>query len=136
MSGYMAPEYAMRGNYSVKSDAFSFGVMVLEIVSGRKNKDSSDSRRSEDILTLVWEHWMAGTVLEIVDPAMDGCFSEDDVRRCIYIGLLCVQGNPGDRPMMSSVVMMLGSNTVSLQAPCKPASFASNVVSDVAASSV
>ncbi|KAF8689299.1 hypothetical protein HU200_042095 [Digitaria exilis] len=134
--GYMAPEYAMRGNYSVKSDAFSFGVMVLEIVSGRKNKDSSDSRRSEDILTLVWEHWMAGTVLEIVDPAMDGCFSEDDVRRCIYIGLLCVQGNPGDRPMMSSVVMMLGSNTVSLQAPCKPASFASNVVSDVAASSV
>nr|CAB3499979.1 unnamed protein product [Digitaria exilis] len=134
--GYMAPEYVMRGNYSVKSDAFSFGVMVLEIVTGRKNKDCSDSRRSEDILTWVWEHWMAGTVLEIVDPAMDGCFSEDDVRRCIYIGLLCVQGNPGDRPVMSSVVMMLSSNTVSLQAPCKPASFASNVVSDVAASSV
>ncbi|CAN6208072.1 unnamed protein product [Urochloa humidicola] len=124
--GYMAPEYVMRGNYSVKSDAFSFGVMVLEIVTGRKNKDCSDSRRSDDLLTSIWEHWMAGTVLEMVDPAMDGCFSEDDVRRCIYIGLLCVQGNPGDRPVMSSVVMMLGSNTVSLQAPSKPASFASN----------
>ncbi|CAN6214361.1 unnamed protein product [Urochloa humidicola] len=120
--GYMAPEYATRGNYSVKSDAFSFGVMVLEIVTGRKNKDCSD-----DLLTSIWEHWMAGTVLEMVDPAMDGCFSEDDVRRCIYIGLLCVQGNPGDRPVMSSVVMMLGSNTVSLhQTPSKPATFASN----------
>ncbi|CAL5037873.1 unnamed protein product [Urochloa decumbens] len=124
--GYMAPEYVMRGNYSVRSDAFSFGVMVLEIVTGRKNKDCSDSRRSDDLLTSIWEHWMAGTVLEMVDPAMDGCFSEDDVRRCIYIGLLCVQGNPGDRPVMSSVVMMLGSDTVSLQAPSKPASFASN----------
>lgn len=66
---------------------------------------------------------MAGTVLEMVDPAMGGCFSEEEVRRCIYVGLLCVQGNPGDRPVMSSLVMMLGSNTVSLQVPSKPASF-------------
>jgi serine/threonine protein kinase len=50
-SGYMAPEYATRGNYSVKSDAFSFGVIVLEIVTGRKNNDSHDSKQSGDLLT-------------------------------------------------------------------------------------
>ncbi|CAN6226019.1 unnamed protein product [Urochloa humidicola] len=54
--GYMAPEYLMRGNYSVKSDAFSFGVMVLEIVTGRKNDNSNYSGRSEDLLTTVWGH--------------------------------------------------------------------------------
>jgi len=50
----MAPEYLMRRNYSVKSDAFSFGVMVLEIVTGRKNNDySCNSQKSGDLLTTV-----------------------------------------------------------------------------------
>jgi hypothetical protein len=50
----MAPEYMMRGNYSVKSDAFSFGVMVLEIVTGRKNNDFyNNSHQSEDLLNTV-----------------------------------------------------------------------------------
>ncbi|EMS61633.1 Cysteine-rich receptor-like protein kinase 10 [Triticum urartu] len=52
--GYMAPEYAMRGQYSVKSDAFSFGVLLLEIVTGRKNSSfaSPDSEPSLDLLSL------------------------------------------------------------------------------------
>uniref|UniRef100_A0A453BCK1 Protein kinase domain-containing protein n=1 Tax=Aegilops tauschii subsp. strangulata TaxID=200361 RepID=A0A453BCK1_AEGTS len=111
--GYMAPEYVMRGNYSVKSDAFSFGVMVLEIVTGRKNNDCYNSQQSEDLLTTIWEHWTAGTVLATVDPSISSSFSESDVRRCVHVGLLCVQGNPADRPVMSSVVMMLGGETVS-----------------------
>ncbi|XP_044968679.1 cysteine-rich receptor-like protein kinase 6 isoform X2 [Hordeum vulgare subsp. vulgare] len=117
--GYMAPEYVMRGNYSVKSDVFSFGVMVLEIVTGRKNSDTS---QSEDLLTTIWEHWAAGTVLEAMDPCMNNSCSESDVMRCIQVGLLCVQENPVDRPLMSAVaMMMLGSNTVSLGSPSKPA---------------
>jgi serine/threonine protein kinase len=48
----MAPEYLMRGNYSVKSDAFSFGVMVLEIVTGRKNNDGCDSKSGELLTTV------------------------------------------------------------------------------------
>lgn len=51
-SGYMAPEYAMRGQYSVKSDAFSFGVMILEIVTGRRNSSFSN-QQSIDLLSLV-----------------------------------------------------------------------------------
>nr|CAB3499980.1 unnamed protein product [Digitaria exilis] len=124
--GYMAPEYVMRGNYSVKSDVFSFGVMVLEILTGRKNKRSSKPRQSEDLLATVWEHWKAGRASETIDPAMNGIFSEDDARRCVQVALLCVQDNPVDRPVMSSVVMMLGRNTVSLQVPSKPEFFVRN----------
>jgi len=116
--GYMAPEYVMRGNYSMKSDVFSFGVMVLEIVTGRKNNDTT---QSEDLLTTIWEHWSAGTVLETMDSCMNSSFTESDVIRCIQVGLLCVQENPVDRPAMSVVGMMLGSDTVSLGTPSKPA---------------
>uniref|UniRef100_A0A0E0I1Q2 Uncharacterized protein n=1 Tax=Oryza nivara TaxID=4536 RepID=A0A0E0I1Q2_ORYNI len=125
--GYMAPEYMMRGNYSVKSDAFSFGVMVLEIVTGRKNNDfCNNSHQSEDLLNTIWERWMAGTVDEMVDRAMSAYVSASDVRKCVHVALLCVQENPADRPVMSSVVMMLDSETVSLQVPSKPAFFARN----------
>ncbi|CAM0870578.1 unnamed protein product [Alopecurus aequalis] len=118
--GYMAPEYVNGGNYSVKSDVFSFGVMVLEIMTGRKN---SDSTQSEDLLTMIWEHWTAGTVLERMDPCLNSSFSESDVMRCIQVGLMCVQENPVDRPVMSEVGMMIGNHTVSLGAPIKkPAS--------------
>ncbi|CAN6206026.1 unnamed protein product [Urochloa humidicola] len=133
--GYMAPEYLTRGNYSVKSDAFSFGVMALEIVTGRKNDDSNYSgRRSEDLLTTVWGHWEAGTATEIVDPCFGGSFPKGDVLRCIHAGLLCVQGDPTVRPVMSSVVTMLGSDTVTLQAPSKPALISRNADGNTALS--
>lgn len=75
----------------------------------------------------VWEHWTAGTVLEMVDPCMNKSFSESDALRCIHVGLLCIQGNPADRPMMSTVAMMLGSDTFSLPAPSKPAFYSTNL---------
>lgn len=55
-SGYMAPEYAMRGNFSSKSDVFSFGVLVLEIITGQRNSSFSDSGASGgDLLSWVRE---------------------------------------------------------------------------------
>ncbi|XP_066400146.1 cysteine-rich receptor-like protein kinase 6 [Miscanthus floridulus] len=129
--GYMAPEYMMRGTYSVKSDAFSFGVMLLEIVTGRKNNNDGCN-----LLTTVWIHWEAGTVAELVEPSMGGSFPEGDVLRCVHIGLLCVQADPAARPVMSSVVMMLGSDTVTLQAPSKPGFFARNNNANTAVSTV
>ncbi|CAM0870585.1 unnamed protein product [Alopecurus aequalis] len=108
--GYMAPEYLMRGNYSVKSD----------VLTGRKNNDTT---QSEGLLTMIWEHWTAGTKLERMDPCMNIEFSESDVMRCVQVGLMCVQENPMDRPAMSAVGRMLGSHTVSAGAPIKkPAS--------------
>ncbi|KAJ6804959.1 putative receptor-like protein kinase [Iris pallida] len=118
--GYMAPEYAMRGRFSVKLDVFSFGVLLLEIVIGRKNSNDNDAGNAQDLLSYIWEHWSKGTALEIVDPSLGENFSRDEVLRCIQIGLLCVQDVPANRPSMSSVVLMLYSPSMTIQAPLQP----------------
>ncbi|KAJ1291230.1 hypothetical protein BS78_02G301500 [Paspalum vaginatum] len=119
--GYMSPEYAMRGHYSVKSDVFSFGVLILEIVTGRRNAWSYSLDESADLLALVWEHWTTGTLVEIMDSSLSSLAPRDQMVKCIHIGLLCVQDDPAERPMMSTVNVMLSSSTVTLQAPSRPA---------------
>ncbi|EES17896.1 cysteine-rich receptor-like protein kinase 10 [Sorghum bicolor] len=119
--GYMAPEYAMQGQYSVKSDVFSLGVLILEMVTGRKNSSLDNSEESVDLLSLVWEHWSTGTIEELLDPfLMSRQAPPDQMSKLVNIGLLCVQDSPADRPTMSSVSVMLSSNTVSLQVPSRP----------------
>ncbi|KAK1326311.1 Cysteine-rich receptor-like protein kinase 8 [Acorus calamus] len=113
--GYMAPEYAMRGHYSIKSDVFSFGVLVLEIITGLRNS-------SFDLLSHVWKYWNEGRVLELIDQLV-GDYSSSEAMRCVHIGLLCVQEDAGDRPTMSSVVLMLSSLSTSLTVPFAPAFF-------------
>ncbi|XP_038975173.1 putative receptor-like protein kinase At4g00960 [Phoenix dactylifera] len=119
--GYMAPEYVMRGHYSIKSDIYSFGVLVLEIVSGRKNSGNSESGSAQDLLSYIWERWTEGTILEKLDPSLGNHCPKSEVLRCFHIGLLCVQENPSNRPNMSQVVVMLNSYSFSLQAPSRPA---------------
>ncbi|CAL5062386.1 unnamed protein product [Urochloa decumbens] len=119
--GYMAPEYAMRGHYSIKSDVFSFGVLILEIVTGRRNGGSYSTDESVDLLSLVWEHWTMGTLVEIMDSSLSSLAPRDQMLKCIHIGLLCVQDDPAERPLMSTVNVMLSSSTVTLQAPSRPA---------------
>uniref|UniRef100_A0A0D9WZX6 Protein kinase domain-containing protein n=1 Tax=Leersia perrieri TaxID=77586 RepID=A0A0D9WZX6_9ORYZ len=119
--GYMAPEYAMRGHYSIKSDVFSFGVLVLEIVTGRRNTGSYDSGQDVDLLNLVWEHWTRGNVVELIDPSLGNHPPIDQILKCIHIGLLCVQKKPANRPTMSSVNIMLSSSTVRLPSLSRPA---------------
>ncbi|KAI0497854.1 hypothetical protein KFK09_021092 [Dendrobium nobile] len=121
--GYMAPEYGMHGHFSVKSDVFSFGVLVLEIVTGKSNNGFFNSELSEDLLSYVWENWNKGTVIEIVDPALTKLFPRDEVMRCIQIGLLCTQQDPSQRPTMTTVVVMLNSYSMSIEAPSAPAFF-------------
>ncbi|XP_042031196.1 cysteine-rich receptor-like protein kinase 8 [Salvia splendens] len=120
--GYMSPEYAMHGQYSVKSDVFSFGVLVLEIVSGRRNVCIQNGDNVEDLLTLTWKNWREGTATSMVDPAlMNGAGSVRDMMRCIHMGLLCVQENPANRPTMATVGLMLSSSTMTLPVPAEPA---------------
>ncbi|XP_057959753.1 G-type lectin S-receptor-like serine/threonine-protein kinase SD1-1 isoform X2 [Malania oleifera] len=106
--GYMSPEYAISGVYSVKSDVFSFGVMVLEIVSGRRN---SGFNHPDDLLNLIghaWKLYMEGRPLELIDASLWNSCNLFEVLRTIHLGLLCVQKHPKDRPSMSSVVVILG----------------------------
>ncbi|XXG71257.1 hypothetical protein AAC387_Pa07g0552 [Persea americana] len=106
--GYMSPEYAMQGRFSEKSDVFSFGVLLLEIVSGKRNTSFYQNEQTSNLLCRAWLLWNEGTALELIDPALGGHFQQEQVLRCIHLGLLCVQEFPKDRPSMSSVVFMLG----------------------------
>ncbi|KAI5590579.1 hypothetical protein BDE02_04G018700 [Populus trichocarpa] len=123
--GYMAPEYAMEGLYSTKSDVFSFGVILLEIITGRKNSGFHKSKRAPSLLAYAWELWNNGKELEMIDPVLaDSCCS-DEFSRCVHIGLLCVQEDASERPAMSSVVLMLKSdNSIDLPQSQRPAIFA------------
>ncbi|XP_048447020.1 cysteine-rich receptor-like protein kinase 10 [Pyrus x bretschneideri] len=121
--GYMSPEYAMHGHFSVKSDLYSFGVLVLEIISGKKNSSFFQTDAAEDLMSHAWKLWRDGAPLELLDPCLRNSYSRTEVIRCIHIGLLCVQEDPADRPTMQSVVLMLNSYSVTLPLPQQPAFF-------------
>ncbi|KAJ8761401.1 hypothetical protein K2173_001532 [Erythroxylum novogranatense] len=116
--GYMSPEYAMEGLFSVKSDVFSFGVLVLEIVSGRRNT----SFRATDHVSLIayaWQLWSEGKAMELIDPAIRNSCPENQVLRCLQIAMLCVQDSAVQRPTMAHVLLMIESNSI-LPLPRQP----------------
>ncbi|MBA0627173.1 hypothetical protein Godav_004718, partial [Gossypium davidsonii] len=117
-NGYTSPEYAMEGIFSEKSDVYTFGVMVLKVVSGQKNSSHFEFDRP---LNLAWELWKHGGALELMDPALsDSCFKQYQVLRCITLSLLCVEDNPLDRPTMSDVISVLNGE-MQLALPKQPA---------------
>ncbi|GLT64228.1 hypothetical protein SLA2020_367340 [Shorea laevis] len=124
--GYMAPEYAMRGYFSVKSDVFSFGVLVLEIISGQKNSFCAEGENVEGLLSYAWKNWREGSASNLVDPTLRDS-SATEIMRCIHIGLLCVQENVAERPTIASVVLMLGSYSITLSVPTRPAFLMYNI---------
>ncbi|GAY58799.1 hypothetical protein CUMW_189670 [Citrus unshiu] len=119
--GYMAPEYAMEGVFSIKSDVFSFGVLLLEIVSGKRNSGFYLSEDGHSLLTYTWKLWCEGEALELMDPVLKQSCVGAELLKYIHIGLLCVQEDPARRPSMSSVVVMLASDTLTLPPPTQPA---------------
>ncbi|XP_010431834.1 PREDICTED: cysteine-rich receptor-like protein kinase 26 [Camelina sativa] len=136
--GYMAPEYVMHGQFSFKTDVYSFGVLVLEIISGKKNSCFSNENSMEDLLSFAWRNWKEGVALNLVDKIMMtmSSYSSNMILRCINIGLLCVQEKVAERPSMASVLLMLDGHTLAISEPSKPAFFAhSNTVSDSSSSS-
>eukprot|EP00258_Populus_trichocarpa_P032149 XP_024448168.1 uncharacterized protein LOC18095686 [Populus trichocarpa] len=105
--GYISPEYANHGLYSLKSDVFSFGVLVLEIVSGNRNRGFIHPDHSLNLLGHAWRLFEENRPLELVEESLVIACNLSEVLRSIHVGLLCVQENPEDRPNMSNVVLML-----------------------------
>ncbi|KAK3199311.1 hypothetical protein Dsin_022726 [Dipteronia sinensis] len=121
--GYMSPEYTIDGTFSVKSDVFSFGVFVLEIISGRKNRGFSHPAHHHNLLGHAWLLWNETRALELIDSCLADSCVQSQVLRCVQVGLLCVQKFPDDRPAMSTVVFMLANKEAILAQPRQPGFF-------------
>ncbi|XP_028958648.1 cysteine-rich receptor-like protein kinase 34 [Malus domestica] len=119
--GYMPPEYVMGGNFSVKSDVYSYGVLLLEIISGRKNNSLYNEDRALNLVGHAWELWRAGRGEELRDPTLVETSIRGQLLRCIQVGLLCVEENAAHRPYMSEVIQMLTNQSMELREPKKPA---------------
>ncbi|CAN1227636.1 G-type lectin S-receptor-like serine/threonine-protein kinase At4g27290 [Linum perenne] len=105
--GYMSPEYTIDGIYSIKSDVFSFGVMVLEIVSGKRNRGFHHPEHQLNLLGHAWMLHREDRDVEMIDETMGESYEQFQVMRLVHIGLLCVQKSPEDRPTMLTVMHML-----------------------------
>ncbi|CAM0876255.1 unnamed protein product [Alopecurus aequalis] len=119
--GYMAPEYAMRGIFSAKSDVYSFGVLTLEVVSGVKISSTDHTMEFENLITYAWNLWKEGKAKDLMDSEIVKSCIPDEVLLCVQIGLLCVQDNPNDRPLMSYVVFILENGSTAIPIPTQPA---------------
>uniref|UniRef100_A0A0D9WHX0 Protein kinase domain-containing protein n=1 Tax=Leersia perrieri TaxID=77586 RepID=A0A0D9WHX0_9ORYZ len=137
----MAPEYILNGIFSAKSDVFSYGVLLLEIVTGRRNTFINNSEaegllafvisaRSHLQITLhrlilladvqVWRHWSRGDTAELLDCCTAAGHRQQEILRCVHVGLLCVQEDPQLRPGTAEVVAMLKSRSETLPQPSAP----------------
>ncbi|KAL1095734.1 hypothetical protein V6Z11_D06G176100 [Gossypium hirsutum] len=119
--GYMSPEYAVLGRFSEKSDVFSFGILILEIVCGKRNTSFCHSAYTDNLPTYVWRQWKNGKPIGVMNSALGDSYVSNEVVRCIHIGLLCVQEDPEARPTMARVVLMLSSSSVTLPLPQRTA---------------
>ncbi|XP_058197628.1 putative cysteine-rich receptor-like protein kinase 33 [Rhododendron vialii] len=112
----MSPEYLINEKFSAKSDVFSFGILILEIISGKRN----NFYYSDDVANLMsyaWKLWREGTPLDLLDPTLEGLYARNEATRCIHIALLCVQDDPDARPSMATIVLMLNSYSTTLPLP-------------------
>ncbi|KAL6844007.1 hypothetical protein ACP4OV_025680 [Aristida adscensionis] len=122
--GYMSPEYAMEGAFSIKSDTYSFGVLLLEIVSGLRVSSPHLPTDFPNLISFAWNLWKDGKIEDMVDSSVKESCPLDEVSRCVHIGLLCVQDSPNCRPLMSAVVSMLENGGTPLPIPKQPVYFA------------
>ncbi|KAJ4718593.1 Receptor protein kinase [Melia azedarach] len=123
--GYMSPEYALEGLFSIKSDVFSFGVLMLEIVSSKKTTGFYQTD-SFNLLGYAWDLWTRDKASELIDPVLleqplKEPSPKETMLRYVNIALLCVQERAEDRPTMSDVVSMLTNEAATLLPPKQPA---------------
>ncbi|KAM5586340.1 putative LRR receptor-like serine/threonine-protein kinase [Rosa sericea] len=114
--GYMAPEYAMRGYLTDKADVYSFGIVALEIVSGKSNTNYRPKEEYVYLLDGAYVLQEQGNMLELVDPDLGSNYSKEEAMTMLNLALLCTNPSPTLRPPMSSVVSMLEGKSP-IQAP-------------------
>ncbi|KAJ0725922.1 putative protein kinase RLK-Pelle-DLSV family [Helianthus annuus] len=109
--GYIAPENLMHGHLSTKTHVFSFGVLVLKTIAGRKYSNMHES--NESVTQYIWRNWVEGTYSNIIDTRLS--VDSRSIARFIHMGLWCIQVEATDRPTMEEVVgIFLGSSSMYL----------------------
>ncbi|KAK2646240.1 hypothetical protein Ddye_021435 [Dipteronia dyeriana] len=120
--GYTAPEYAIRGELSEKADIYSFGVLLLEIISCRKNTDLTLPSEMQYLPEYAWKLHERSKVIDLVDPIMqENGFEKEEVMQAINVAFLCLQPHANRRPRMSEVVAMLTCKVEMVEIPTGPA---------------
>ncbi|CDY47147.1 BnaA08g05360D [Brassica napus] len=115
--GYMAPEYAVRGKLTEKADVYSFGVLMIEVITGRRN--NAFSQDASSILQTVWSLYGTSNLVQVVDQVLGDNFNKMEASRLLEIGLLCVQAAFEQRPAMSAVVKMI-KGSLEIPTPTQP----------------
>ncbi|KAJ9690799.1 hypothetical protein PVL29_013118 [Vitis rotundifolia] len=108
----MAPEYALWGHLTDKADIYSFGVVALEIVSGKNNSSRKPENECVCLLDRAFALQQKGSLMEIVDPKLGSEFNRDEAERMIKVAILCTNASPTLRPIMSAVASMLEGQTI------------------------
>ncbi|KAJ4754844.1 Leucine-rich repeat transmembrane protein kinase [Rhynchospora pubera] len=117
--GYLAPEYAMMGHLTEKTDVFAFGVVALEVVAGRSNSDVTRMPDEVYLLDWAWDLYEKNSTLELIDPEL-ASYDKDQALRLIGVSLLCTQASPLQRPSMSRVVSILSGDVEVGEVTSKP----------------
>ncbi|KAK7365965.1 hypothetical protein VNO78_38735 [Psophocarpus tetragonolobus] len=112
--GYTAPEYAMQGQLSKKADTYSYGIVVLEIISGQKSTEVKvNDEGREYLLQRAWKLYEKDMQLELVDKDIDPSeYDAEEVKKIIEVALLCTQASPVTRPTMSELIVLLKSKSL------------------------
>ncbi|ESQ29292.1 hypothetical protein EUTSA_v10023284mg [Eutrema salsugineum] len=117
--GYMSPEYAWTGMFSEKSDIYAFGVLLLEIITGKRISSFTIGEEGKSLLQYTWDCWCESGGADLLDQDISSSGSEIEVARCVQIGLLCIQQHAVDRPNIAQVMSML-TTTMDLPKPKQP----------------
>ncbi|XWS18339.1 hypothetical protein CRYUN_Cryun32bG0035300 [Craigia yunnanensis] len=108
-TGYLAPEYALGGQLTMKTDVYSFGVLLLEIISGRSSSKANWGGMYKHLLKWAWQLYEEGKLIDLVDPEL-GEFPEEEVLEYMKVAFFCTQAAANRRPLMSQVIEMLERN--------------------------
>ncbi|CAN0843584.1 Cysteine-rich receptor-like protein kinase 10 [Linum grandiflorum] len=110
--GYTPPEYFRQGTYSVRSDVYGFGVLLLQIITCKRVARMYGPAGDSSLQEYAFEVWEDGRGMEIVDSSLDDSLSSCKLLTCLRIALLCVQDDPIDRPSMLQVASMVRNETI------------------------
>ncbi|TVU06609.1 hypothetical protein EJB05_49833, partial [Eragrostis curvula] len=130
-NGYIDPEYVKSGKYSVKSDVYSFSILILEIISRKRCCQLLPNGDMLHLPTRAWELCKAGKSHELPDLPPSNEIQLAQIIKCVHVALLCIQDCPTDRPTMSEVLLMLHSDRASSPVPNLPANHTHEYPADV-----